>query len=157
MEGEFDPIVWPYKLNTKNVLFSLVYEGQPIAKGRPRLGRYRVYTPTKTRVHEDALIITIRNLYKGEIDRKSKFGLRCIFYRSNKQRIDCDNLIKCVADAISRSGIVWYDDNQCLEIIGRLFIGAENPRTEFAVYKIKDTTPKNFCAECGKEFEITKV
>ena len=131
---------YPYKLKDKDILFCVINEGNPVAKGRHRIGRYgNVYTPSETVKYEELLVCKIKEVYKSSIsDNKSKFGLRCLFYRDSKQRIDCDNLIKCVADAISKTKIVWKDDNQCLEIIGRLFLASDNPRTEFVVYKIKE-------------------
>ena len=149
----FNPLNWPYILLKKDILFNIIIKGIPIAKGRPRMSKYgHVYTPSETSDHENMIAWEIKNIYKSkEADKKNKFGIRCIFYRPTRQRIDCDNLIKCVVDAISKTKIVWKDDNQCLEIMGRLFLRDPNPRTEFVVYKIEDETIKDYCKQCNKE------
>lgn len=145
---------WPYKLLEEDILFTVYVSGNPVAKGRPRMSRYgHVYTPSETSKHEEMLAWKIKEVYKSNIaDGVNKFGLRCIFHRATRQRIDCDNLIKCVADAISKTKIVWRDDNQCLEIVGKLFLKSSEPHTEFIVHRIMDETPKDYCTQCKKEY-----
>lgn len=149
---EYNILTWPYPIPKDDLVLSLVYDGEPISKQRVRFGAGgTVYTPAKTRHYEKTIGWELRAKLQGiEPDSESKFALRCIFYRSNRQRIDCDNLIKAISDAAT--GVVWQDDNQVLEVIGRLFLKDETPRVEVAIYRIPDTTPAKNCLHCGKRF-----
>jgi crossover junction endodeoxyribonuclease RusA len=156
-ELHFNPRIWPNAVRESDVVASIRREGDPVAKGRPRFGRRgNVYTPTATRAYEEALAFLIKRECRGAPDASSRFGLRAVFYRSNRQRIDCDNLVKAVSDAITLAGTVWADDSQCLEVFGRVVLACEEPRVEALVYRIEDPTPKNLCAHCGKEFRRYK-
>jgi Holliday junction resolvase RusA-like endonuclease len=134
------------------VVIKLTVEGEPISKARARLGRYgNFYTPEKTKGYENYLRIRIKSKLGGrEPDKDSYFGVRAIFYRSNRQRIDCDNLMKSVFDAGNE--LIYKDDKQVTELFGKLFLASPNPRVEFIFYRVKDTTPKQKCAVCGNEF-----
>lgn len=147
----FDPMLWPYEVDEKDVAVRLTVDGQPFSKGRARFTKAgHAYTPKKTRSHENMLKLLMRSaLPTDEPDDKSRFGLRCLFYRSTRQRIDCDNLIKAVSDAAT--GAVWKDDAQVLEVIGRLFLADDEPRTEIVIYRIEDPSPRGVCPVCGKE------
>ena len=147
----FDPMIWPYKVDEKTVVIRLTVDGQPVSKGRARFTKSgNVYTPEKTKAHESMLkLLMLNKLEASKPDSKSRFGLRCLFYRSTRQRIDCDNLLKAVSDAANN--LVWKDDAQVIEVIGRLFLADENPRTEIVIYKLEDTAPRPKCLNCGEE------
>lgn len=103
--------------------------GEPVAKGRPRFGRGRVYTPRKTSVYEDQLKWVARLAMRGremftgpvKVDmlalfeipkswpaRKKTDALNGLVRPTGKP--DIDNLLKTAADALN--GIVWADDAQ---------------------------------------------
>lgn len=153
-EIEYDPLQWPSPLTAAELVVRVTYEGLPVSKARARFnpasGR-RPYTPTRTVEYEQSLAWKIRlALGSREPDAESRFGLRCVFYRPTRQRIDCDNLIKAVSDAAT--GLVWKDDSQVLEVIGRLFLAADRPHVEFAIYRVPDTAPRPRCRTCGKPY-----
>lgn len=143
---------WPYQVSDEDIAARIVFIGEPLGKQRPRFTRAGgVYTPSATRAYETAL----RNLFLAETkfalpDRESRFALRCRFYRSSRQRIDCDNLIKAISDAATK--VVWADDSQVMEVVGKLFLCDPNPRAEVLIHRIEDTAPKKKCEVCGKAF-----
>ncbi len=147
----FDINRFPYDVNESDVVVNITLAGEPLSKQRARFGRNgNVYTPIKTRNYEDAVRWTLRGVLGDvEPDAKSKFALRCLFYRSTRQRIDCDNLIKAISDAAN--GQVWEDDAQVMEIFGRLFLANDNPRVEILIHKIDDPAPRGTCPVCGGE------
>ena len=150
----YDPAVWPYPIPFEDIVLRVSIEAEPLSKKRARIGRNGgMYTPQDTRDYETSLNLIMSNAVNStEPDRASKFGLRCIFYRSNRQRIDCDNMIKVVADAATKTGVIWGDDNQVIEIIGRTFLACEVPHTDIVIYKVGNPFPHQKCPECGKEF-----
>lgn len=136
-DTEFNPLSWPYPVLECDLVLHLVVDGQPISKARLEYEK-RV----RAIIHE--------SLNGNSPDAESSFGLRCLFYRNSRQRIDCDNLIKAVSDAAT--GEVWKDDNQVVEVIARLFLASDNARAEIAIYRLPNPSPHKKCLVCGKEF-----
>ncbi len=91
----------------------LIVEGDPVPKGRPRLGRARTYTPKATRQAEAVLqwqfkrAMQIRPPVTGPVRVTVAFGVR-------RRSGDLDNLVKLVLDAAN--GIVWHDDRQVMAL-----------------------------------------
>lgn len=148
----YDLMVWPYPVPYEDVLIHLVWDQEPLSKQRPRFGKNgSVYTPAQTKNYELALgFLLLSKLDGAEPDRTNCFGLRCVFYRSTRHRIDCDNMLKAVSDAAN--GRVWKDDNQVIEVIGRLFLASDNPRSEILIYRLPTPFPRQKCLFCEKEF-----
>jgi Holliday junction resolvase RusA-like endonuclease len=98
---------WPLKI---------VIPGVPIAKGRPRFGKGRVYTPAKTKEYEN----TIAWAAKAAMGRRKmltgpvRLTITCVF--SSKERgwhvskPDLDNCVKAATDGMT--GIIYKDDAQ---------------------------------------------
>ena len=133
----FNPLSWPYPVPEQDIVLHLTVDGQPVSKAR------REYERRLRGVIQDSLV----DYHK---DAESSFGLRCMFYRNSRQRIDCDNLIKAVSDAAT--GEVWKDDNQVVEVIGRLFVASDTPHAEIVIYRLPNPAPRKQCLSCGKEF-----
>ncbi len=160
---------WPINIKEEKILFSIEMKGNPIAHERPRLGRYgKVYTPTKTRNYKESLAWTIK-LKTQDINYKdngeSAYGVQAIFYRSNRQRIDVDNLLKAVLDSITQSGF-WSDDSKVFEVAARIEKAQVNPRTNFIVYLYNSTNHieassdykfEEKCAYCGGLMSLAKT
>lgn len=110
-------------------------KGTPVAKGRPRLGKFGTYTPEKTKNYEELVKYTFKNKYpnfepfKGELKAKLEFVFEVPKSYSKKKREallpiegiehsgagythkpDCDNLAKAVLDALN--GLAYIDDSQ---------------------------------------------
>lgn len=112
--------------------------GQPVGKGRPRIGRAgphaRMYTPDKTASYEN-LVRTMahqsvcgREPIAGAVSvrldlrcavpaswsgKKQRAALRCEIVPTTKP--DTDNVVKAVFDAIN--GVVWRDDVQVVDLV----------------------------------------
>lgn len=94
----------------------------PVPKGRPRLGKGRVYTPKKTRSFEHSFrILAMR--YAPRTPLPGPLHLRCNFLLSKPKstkatfpttRPDLDNFLKAVMDA--GNDLLWEDDSQIISI-----------------------------------------
>jgi len=121
---------------------NFIIMGDPVAKGRPRLGRFGTYTPTKTREAEDRIKSEIQfsaDKVKSKIYLEAAVSLEINFYvkipKTKKRgypvsRPDVDNYSKLIMDACN--GILWNDDSQVITLIARKHYH-ENPHTEISV------------------------
>jgi Holliday junction resolvase RusA-like endonuclease len=102
--------------------------GKPIGKGRPRLGKYGTYTPTKTANYETLVKWTFANEFKNfkPIEGAVKAKITAVFtvpksYSKKKRaealtridythKPDCDNIAKIILDSLN--GLAYIDDSQ---------------------------------------------
>lgn len=131
-------------------------DGDPWSKSRPRHTRTgRTYSLPEDRDAEARTAARLR-----EVAREPASGnvaLACIFYRSNRQRIDADNLLKHVCDAAN--GVLWHDDSQVTAVLGVIELDPAHPRTVVAVAPHFSTLGRgadwtSICARCGREFVV---
>ena len=112
----------------------LIVKGEPVAKGRPRFGNGRTYTPKKTVDAENnikllALKVGFEKLH-GPLRMTITFEMRIPKSwpaQSKKEALegiirptktpDIDNLFKLVADSLQGDNMVYQDDNQIVEIM----------------------------------------
>lgn len=111
----------------------LTIDGAPVAKGRPRLGRYGTYTPKKTQEYEEYVKMCWVAKYGSIQPSEQPLEMNIVFYMpipksySKKQRAemlngrikhtkkpDIDNLIKSVLDALN--GLAYADDSQIIKV-----------------------------------------
>ena len=104
-----------------------------VAKGRPKMGKWGVYTPAKTRQFELALKNVFCNLPQVAKKEGQNFGLNLpiacaceveiIFYfakpktakrKEHTVRPDLDNLVKSVCDSANK--ILWNDDSLIVKL-----------------------------------------
>ncbi len=152
-------------------ILSINFPGDPIAHARPRMGRGgRFYTPEKTRTYRQNLANAIIAEMTGSPYQKGAhdtYALNAVFYRSTRQRIDIDNLIKTVFDAVTQTGF-WADDCRVHEVSARIEKASENPRVEFSISLLEDRGPKNInkkyqfmehklCPQCGQPMDREKT
>lgn len=119
----------------------VVHEGQPERKQRPRFGRGRAFTPEQTERAETALAWAIRAQLHGRMFT-GNVAVLATFYRSNRQRIDADNLMKLVLDAGTRAG-AWRDDCQVTLQLAALELDALHPRTELVIAECASTLKRD--------------
>lgn len=107
---------------------------KPIAKARPRLGKYGTYTPKTTVDYEKAVQLAYQNKFKKEKPFEKPVQMEINFYfqvpksYTKKQRLqfeegdkphtkkpDLDNLVKAVTDALN--GFAYKDDSQIYSMV----------------------------------------
>ncbi|MDQ7794131.1 MAG: RusA family crossover junction endodeoxyribonuclease [bacterium] len=133
----------------------LVLEGEPQSKARPRFGRGRAYASSKQRAAEQELGYRLKRVFNEPFLKNLAVG--CVFFRSNRQRIDTDNLMKHVLD--SARGVIYEDDSQVTAHMGILEHDPERPRTLLVVGEHKTTMDRNLstaalCEMCGQAFKV---
>jgi Holliday junction resolvase RusA-like endonuclease len=132
----------------------LVIPGPPHSKARHRhTKRGHSYMPAEERNAEYATGMMLKRMTPIPFD--GNLALACIFFRPNKQRIDCDNMLKHVCDAAT--GVLWHDDAQVTAIMGIIEYDPANPRTLVMVGQHESTLVRDrmvplVCTYCGKTF-----
>lgn len=130
----------------------LTIDGVPVAKGRPRLGRYGTYTPKKTQEYEEYVKMCWFAKYGGVQPSEQSLEVNIVFYLpipksvNKKQRAemldgkikhtkkpDIDNLIKSVLDALN--GIAYSDDSKIIKVAAEKQY-SEKPRTEIQISEV---------------------
>jgi Holliday junction resolvase RusA-like endonuclease/endogenous inhibitor of DNA gyrase (YacG/DUF329 family) len=132
-----------------------VIPGNPWSKRRPRFARGRTYQKRDDLEAEQRTALHLSRLIAEKFTGNVALG--CIFYRSNRQRIDADNLLKHVCD--SATGVLWVDDCQVTAIFGRVEFDSDNPRTVVVIGRDASTMQRGSdalatCQQCGREFNI---
>lgn len=71
-------------------------------------------------------------------DKYQHYYVDAVFYFP---RIDMDasNYFKCMLDAITETGLIWFDDNVVCERVQRIYYDTDNPRIELEI------TPVDYC------------
>lgn len=159
---------WPIAVSDEDILLCVSCDGEPVAHQRPRQGRGgHFYTPDKTRTYRETLVGAIGEQSHGvslAAEKTITFGVQARFYRGTRQRVDVDNMLKTVLDAITQSGY-WFDDSRVHEICGVVERGSANPRVEFIIYKHHlrgdEETREGYnfpakCIHCGGDMDTSK-
>lgn len=122
-------------------------EGEPAGKGRPRHGKSRTYTPTKTRVLENNIAyfykVNVKHYFEGYVRMKLDLYYSIAKSDSKKKREkklsnelrpdkkpDADNVVKLIADALNE--VAYKDDTQIIELECRKFY-SDIPRMEIII------------------------
>lgn len=154
---------WPISVSADDIILVVECGGDPIAHQRPRRSRGgHFYTPNKTREYKEKLADIIKTTPRSSarlLAMSDTYGVQAKFYRSNRQRIDVDNLLKTIMDATTTAGL-WLDDSQVHEICGTVEKGSPRPRVEFMIYRHHlrgdeasggDYDFQKKCAHCGRD------
>lgn len=141
-----------------NHICCFIHEGEPVSKSRARWNRKTatVYTPKSSQTAQTQLAWRFRAVLGKETAHVGSVAIIAIFYRSSRQRIDADNLMKLVMDAGTEAR-VWRDDSQVAAQAALVELDPTRPRTVVALCpytSTMDRSPEVFaCAKCGKSFE----
>ena len=129
-------------------MIELVFMGAPVAKGRPRFGDGRTYTPAKTLKAENDIQTQAKT--QGVRRLEGALGILIAFHMpipeswSKKRRSeavggyhisrpDADNLKKLVLDALN--GLAWDDDSQvAYSVCSKVY--SDTPRTEVQIWQL---------------------
>ena len=105
---------------------SVVINMKPKAKGRPRAGKYGMYTDKATREYEQAIkeayLASEGPLFEGPVTLSVTFNKDKILLTisevkaESSLRGDLDNYIKSIMDGLN--GVAYKDDGQVLNIKG---------------------------------------
>lgn len=134
-----------------NLVYQCTFQGSPVSMGRPRKGRYGMYTAPKSAKYMKQQV----KVMKGELDGQEPFTgpvkVCLTFVHKRPQRLlkksspegrilkttkpDLDNLTKMVLDILTHSRI-WNDDNQVVNLVcSDYYCGkTEEPHTQIAIY-----------------------
>jgi Holliday junction resolvase RusA-like endonuclease len=133
-------------------MIKLIIPGEPMGKGRPRLGKYGTHTPAKTQNYENLVkemfviskqvSIPDRPQLKAIIDcfysipqsaSKKKHELMFSNYIRPTKTPDCDNVAKIILDSLNK--VAYADDSQVVElVVNKLY--SDNPRVEVEIEEI---------------------
>lgn len=112
------------------LLLSLDIDGDPVAKGRPRVSRDgHLYTPKITRDAEKLLAEELRLHIRRPTSELCEVTLD--FRTATNRRTDIDNFAKLVLDAANK--IVWEDDRQVVWLLVEIERGSRHPGTSITV------------------------
>lgn len=118
-------------------ILNLILYGDPIAKGRPRMGKNgHAFTPERTRSAERAVVASLMQAMQGVEIADVPVGIAVEFYCATKRKSDGDNLLKLVTDSMNE--VVFTDDSLIEEWFCRIHrgVGKANARTEILVWKL---------------------
>ena len=119
----------------------LEIKGQPVGKGRPRLGRYSTYTPEKTKNYEEYVKLCYMNKYnikQTPTEKPLKAKITAFFevpasYSNKKKkeligqphtkRPDIDNIVNIILDSLNK--LAYKDDNQIAKLEVEKLYGEE--------------------------------
>lgn len=138
---------------------STTINGAPHSKGRHRHTRSgRPYMAAEDRNAEKETAFYLKRIVDQPL--YGNLALACVFFRPNRQRIDCDNMLKHVCDAAN--GVLWHDDSQVTAIMGVVEYDPTNPRTVVVVAQhesslVRDAATPVDCIQCGKKFTRRKA
>jgi len=138
--------------------FTIVYPGKPVGKGRPRFNKAtgHVRTPQKTKDWEEgfswkAVVAAKRAGWDLSYGGPVGVDVVAVFDRPQRHREyarawrqgtpDGDNVLKAVADALQKAGIV-KNDTQIVDWRVRCVYGAEGETAhlEVCVYRAEEVT-----------------
>ena len=126
---------------------SFTIEGEPVGKGRPRHGKYKTYTPAKTKSVENNIAylykVNVGYYFEGYVKLKLDLYYSIAKSDSKKKKLmklnnelrpnkkpDIDNVVKLVADALNE--VAYKDDTQLIELECRKFY-SDIPRIEITI------------------------
>jgi len=118
----------------RELILEMTVAGEPVPWQRAARSGHRSYTPAKVLAHERK--IELMTLAKTLSVTRRPVILDVDFFMGNKRRVDLDNLIKCVADALN--GAAWVDDSQIICLFAAKFVDPERPRTELRVWAVAE-------------------
>ncbi|MDX2919689.1 RusA family crossover junction endodeoxyribonuclease [Streptomyces sp. NE06-03C] len=104
--------------------------GEPSTKARPRFGAGgKTYKTDEDEQAEAATGWQLRRAFSEPW--VGNVALGAVFFRSDRRRVDVDNMLKHICDA--GNGIAWVDDAQITALLGFAELDPVHPRTVLVV------------------------
>lgn len=123
--------------SSATTLIQLTVLGEPVAKARPRLGvRGHTYTPRRTVHGEEKVLSYLKAWYPALRPAEGCFSVSVDCYFKGAPKVDVDNLLKLVLDALNRR--VWHDDSAVVQAYVRKHLRCPAPRTEITVHQLHE-------------------
>lgn len=73
--------------------------------------------------------------WKTNLTNPRHFYVDGVFYM-DKKRKDCNNLWKCLLDAITETQLIWEDDDIVCERVNKILYDSDNPRVELYIHYV---------------------
>lgn len=101
-----------------------------------RKGQAQSFTPKATRDAEKRIRAAFKTLYPGFEPLGGRLVVDVRFYRQTARRVDLDNLVKLITDALN--GLAYVDDEQ-IEVLHaeRVYSAGSEARAEIRVREIE--------------------
>ena len=134
-----------------NLIYQGTFQGNPVSMGRPRKGRYGMYTAPKSAKYMKEKVQGLKEELTDQEPILGPVKVCLTFVSSRPQRLqkkkspegrirkvtkpDLDNLTKMVLDILTHSRM-WKDDNQVVHLVCEDFYcsKSEEPHTQIAIY-----------------------
>lgn len=106
-------------------------EGNPIPKQSYRAVKGGGYTDPRVKSWQNTVAWKAKEAMIGKDIITCNLFVEIYFYRSDKRRVDLDNLSKAVLDACNN--IIWEDDKQVIALKLYKMYDKKNPRIDMYV------------------------
>ncbi len=130
---------------------TIIVEGEPVGKSRPRFSRGRVYTPEKTKEYEERIAWTYKKEINAHFD--GAVEVEIIVYKAmpkswskklrekrwNKictNKPDIDNIVKSILDGLQKGGA--FNDDKQVGILKAYKRWGESPRVFVDITEIRE-------------------
>jgi Holliday junction resolvase RusA-like endonuclease len=127
-------------------------DGEPVPKGRPRLGQGRTYTPKRTTAAEKKVRAAFKQAMPGwDPEPDLTYGALVEFRTGSGSVVDIDNATKLIMDALNK--VFYLDDIQVGDEFLHLVRGRGEPGVEVWLFAVEanGTKPTRLC-ECGTRY-----
>lgn len=131
-------------------------EGEPVPKGRPRLGQGRTFTPKRTLAAEKRVRAAFQSAMPGwDPEPDLTYGALVEFRTGAGSVVDIDNATKLIMDALNK--VFYLDDIQVGDQFLHLVRGRGEPGVEVWLFAVEanGTKPTRLC-ECGTRYRSTE-
>lgn len=113
--------------------FGFTVDGPPVPAPRPKVvrGGAGIIKDKRYEAYREAIAYSYLAAVKMRM-HEGPVGLKVIFCMPNHRRVDIDNLLKGVMDALN--GLAYKDDSQVTTILARKTYDAKLPRTMIRIH-----------------------
>jgi len=107
---------------------------EPLPQASFKIVRSTNYVIRKVSEYKKLVAFVVQQHIKEVTEKPIKMMIE--FYRSDQRRVDLDNLLRPILNALK--GVVWKDDSQIFELTAIKDVDKENPRLRFWIEVEKD-------------------